>query len=355
MLCTNLKTVKQKSSVEFKCTSDLVFDTMVKFCIIIIFIVVVVVIAQLWITLRGNRCLPIVLVISILSLIPLVVKKSDCKNIVPVTHWGLPQGDFLYLQSPRLIQELCHWNITSDMTAFFPPLLALSAGENYWVFDAERPIRGPESIRTLGLSVSGIQAALRWGQDPSYNTYFFKSGSYWRFSPMENRVESIYPRSMQDWSGIPEDVDAAFRDVYGTTVQELETTHMLDRVVDPSAFILAAQMTWLFKKQLCKFYFTLVRYWFMLMIASSTAHKWLFFGLSFCFSGYAHFIRGRQYWKFDPVGMNSLEGYPRHIGMDFFGCSNVWGFKLFCCCCLFNLWRINLIHIYYFFLTMKRS
>lgn len=231
----------------------------------------------------------------------------------------------------------------------FPPLLALSAGENYWVFDAERPIRGPESIRTLGLSVSGIQAALRWGQDPSYNTYFFKSGSYWRFSPMENRVESIYPRSMQDWSGIPEDVDAAFRDVYGTTVQELETTHMLDRVVDPSAFILAAQMTWLFKKQLCKFYFTLVRYWFMLMIASSTAHKWLFFGLSFCFSGYAHFIRGRQYWKFDPVGMNSLEGYPRHIGMDFFGCSNVWGFKLFCCCCLFNLWRINLIHIYYVF------
>lgn len=121
MLCTNLKTVKQKSSVEFKCTSDLVFDTMVKFCIIIIFIVVVVAIAQLWITLRGNRCLPIVLVISILSLIPLVVKKSNCKNIVPVTHWGLPQGDFLCFQSPRLIQELSHWNITSDMTAFFPP------------------------------------------------------------------------------------------------------------------------------------------------------------------------------------------------------------------------------------------
>lgn len=45
-----------------------------------------------------------------------------------------------------------------------------------------------------------------------------------------------------------------------------------------------------------------------------------------CFSGYAHFIRGQQYWKFDPVGMNSLEGYPRYVGMDFFGCSNVWGF-----------------------------
>lgn len=119
----------------------------------------------------------------------------------------------------------------------------LAAGENYWVFDAERPIRGPESIRALGLSVSGIQAALRWGQDPSYNTYFFKSGSYWRFSPMENRVESIYPRSMQDWSGIPEDVDAAFRDVYGMTTEEVVTTNILGRVVDSFPFILAVQIT----------------------------------------------------------------------------------------------------------------
>uniref|UniRef100_A0A3Q3XAU3 Stromelysin-3 n=1 Tax=Mola mola TaxID=94237 RepID=A0A3Q3XAU3_MOLML len=126
-------------------------------------------------------------------------------------------------------------------------------GENYWVFDAERQIRGPESIRRLGLSVSGIQAALRWGHDPTYTTYFFKSGSYWRFSPRENRVESVYPRSMQDWSGIPGEVDATFRDNYG----------------------------------------------------------------------YAHFIRGRQYWKFDPVGMNSLEGYPRYVGGDFFGCRHV--------------------------------
>ena len=92
---------------------------------------------------------------------------------------------------------------------------SLSAGENYWVFDAERQIRGPESIRSLGLSESGIQAALRWGHDPNFNTYFFKSGSYWRFSPRENRIESVYPRSMQDWSGIPDDVDAAFRDIYG--------------------------------------------------------------------------------------------------------------------------------------------
>nr|XP_054587034.1 stromelysin-3 [Nothobranchius furzeri] len=88
-------------------------------------------------------------------------------------------------------------------------------GQNFWVFDAEKHVRGPESIRTWGLSISRIQAALRWGHDSNYNTYFFKSGSYWRFDPRQNRVESTHPRRMQDWSGIPNDVDAAFRDIHG--------------------------------------------------------------------------------------------------------------------------------------------
>ncbi|XP_010874548.1 stromelysin-3 isoform X1 [Esox lucius] len=125
-------------------------------------------------------------------------------------------------------------------------------GQSYWMFDAEKQITGPDSVQSLGLSVSHIQAALRVGQDSNYNTYIFMVGSYWRFSPEENRLDSAHPRSMQDWSGIPSDLDAAFQDQYG----------------------------------------------------------------------YANFIRGRQYWKFDPVVMNSLEGYPRYIGMDFFGCKN---------------------------------
>ncbi|XP_061586621.1 stromelysin-3 [Cololabis saira] len=125
-------------------------------------------------------------------------------------------------------------------------------GRNYWVFDAERQIRGPESLDSLGLFTPGIQAALRWGHDPNYNTYFFRSGSYWRFSPGENRVESTYPRSMQEFSDIPEDVDAAFRDA----------------------------------------------------------------------DGYAHFIRGQQYWKFDHH-MHLLRGYPRYLGMDYFNCRSL--------------------------------
>lgn len=37
--------------------------------------------------------------------------------------------------------------------------------------------------------------------------------------------------------------------------------------------------------------------------------------------GYAYFLRGRLYWKFDPVKVKALEGFPRLVGLDFFGCS----------------------------------
>lgn len=37
-------------------------------------------------------------------------------------------------------------------------------------------------------------------------------------------------------------------------------------------------------------------------------------------SGYAYFLRGRLYWKFDPVKVKALEGFPRLVGPDFFGC-----------------------------------
>lgn len=66
----------------------------------------------------------------------------------------------------------------------------------------------------------------------------------------------------------------------------------------------------------------------------------------FYLSGYAHFIQGRQYWKFDPVGMNSLEGYPRYIGVDFFGCRNVW---------VSNLWRIRLTFFFFFFFNNEEE
>ena len=83
------------------------------------------------------------------------------------------------------------------------------------MFDGERQITGPDSVRHLGLQVSDIQAALMWGEDKAQRTYFFKDGNYWRFNAQENRVELAHPRSMQDWRGVPNHIDAAFQDKYG--------------------------------------------------------------------------------------------------------------------------------------------
>lgn len=96
----------------------------------------------------------------------------------------------------------------------------LPVGQSYWVFDAERQITGPDSVRRLGLTVNDIQAALMWGEDKAQKIYFFKKGSYWRFNLKENRVDSPHPRSMRDWRGIPNDIDAAFQDRFGTVVTE---------------------------------------------------------------------------------------------------------------------------------------
>lgn len=83
------------------------------------------------------------------------------------------------------------------------------------MFDAERQITGPDSVHRLGLTVTDIQAALMWGEDKTQKIFFFKSGNYWRFNLLENRIDTTHARSMRDWRGIPNDIDAAFQDRYG--------------------------------------------------------------------------------------------------------------------------------------------
>ncbi|KAK2827677.1 hypothetical protein Q7C36_018603 [Tachysurus vachellii] len=87
--------------------------------------------------------------------------------------------------------------------------------QNYWMYDAEKQISGPDSVQRLGLPVNNIQAALMWGEDKSQKVYFFKGENYWRFNPQENWVDMSYARTMVDWRGIPNDIDAAFQDRYG--------------------------------------------------------------------------------------------------------------------------------------------
>ncbi|MGH0151435.1 UNVERIFIED_CONTAM: hypothetical protein FKN15_020159 [Acipenser sinensis] len=88
-------------------------------------------------------------------------------------------------------------------------------GHSYWIYDGERQVSGPNSVQSLGLPISDIQAALMWGPEKNKKIYLFKSGSYWRFNPAVERVDEVYPRSILDWRGIPMDIDAAFQDSYG--------------------------------------------------------------------------------------------------------------------------------------------
>ncbi|XP_068561844.1 stromelysin-3-like [Cebidichthys violaceus] len=88
-------------------------------------------------------------------------------------------------------------------------------GDSYWVFDAERKITGPDSVRQLGLPVTDIQAALKWEEDRVEKVYIFKMASYWPFDPQVNRIDDVHPRSVHKWGGVPGHIDAAFRDLYG--------------------------------------------------------------------------------------------------------------------------------------------
>ena len=42
-------------------------------------------------------------------------------------------------------------------------------------------------------------------------TYFFKKGKFYRFNPKSQSVDADYPKAIKDyWTGIPENIDAAF-------------------------------------------------------------------------------------------------------------------------------------------------
>lgn len=94
-------------------------------------------------------------------------------------------------------------------------MFLVGTGDQYWVFDAERKITGPDSVWNLGLPVTDIQAALKWHQDGIEKVYLMKSSSYWSLNPQQSRVDDIYPQSMWEWEGVPSHIDAAFQDRHG--------------------------------------------------------------------------------------------------------------------------------------------
>lgn len=70
----------------------------------------------------------------------------------------------------------------------------------------------------LGLPASPVQAALVWGAEKN-KIYIFSGGNYWRFNPHTRQVDNVYPRTMADWRGVPQEIDAAFQDELGQCQQ----------------------------------------------------------------------------------------------------------------------------------------
>lgn len=98
------------------------------------------------------------------------------------------------------------------------PFSASSPDSQYWIYDGERRVSGPTPIVELGLPASPVQAALVWGAEKN-KIYIFSGGNYWRFNPHTRQVDNIYPRTMADWRGVPQEIDAAFQDEFGQCQQ----------------------------------------------------------------------------------------------------------------------------------------
>uniref|UniRef100_A0A4W3JC41 Matrix metallopeptidase 11 n=1 Tax=Callorhinchus milii TaxID=7868 RepID=A0A4W3JC41_CALMI len=98
---------------------------------------------------------------------------------------------------------------------FFQVIFYLCSGARYWIYDGENQVSGPKFISELGLSANGIEAALKWALEKNEKILFFKGSDYWRFNMNTNHVDNIYPSSINDWRGIPHNIDGTFQDEYG--------------------------------------------------------------------------------------------------------------------------------------------
>lgn len=90
----------------------------------------------------------------------------------------------------------------------------INTGAQYWIYDGEKPVLGPEPLSKLGLQESPVHAALVWGPEKN-KIYFFRGGDYWRFHPRSQHVDNPVPRRATDWRGVPSEIDAAFQDAEG--------------------------------------------------------------------------------------------------------------------------------------------
>ncbi|CAL4065532.1 unnamed protein product, partial [Meganyctiphanes norvegica] len=89
-------------------------------------------------------------------------------------------------------------------------------GKTYYLCEGNRRLVTSGPLSDLGLpeDLPKLDAAFVWGHNG--RTYLFADTMYWRFDESIQHVELDYPRDMVMWSGVPYNVDSAFK-YNGTT------------------------------------------------------------------------------------------------------------------------------------------
>ncbi|XP_044897046.1 stromelysin-3 isoform X2 [Felis catus] len=214
-----------------------------------------------------------------------------------------------------------------------PPAVGPQAGVDDNEIAPLEPEVPPDACEITFDAVSTIRGEL----------FFFKVGFVWRLRG--GRLQPGYPAlASRHWQGLPSPVDAAFEDAQGHIWFFQGTQYWVYNgekpVLGPSPLSelgllgppIQAALAWGPEKNKI-YFFRDGDYWRFHLSTRRvdnpvprrvTDWRGVPSEIDAAFQdadGYAYFLRGRLYWKFDPVKVKALEGFPRLVGPDFFGCT----------------------------------
>ncbi|XP_022907784.2 matrix metalloproteinase-16-like [Onthophagus taurus] len=88
--------------------------------------------------------------------------------------------------------------------------IVIFAGKSYWIFNGGTFIEGsPLPLTTYGLPdyLDKIDAVQTWSKNSK--TYLYRGDRFWRYNETSKTIDEGYPKHMEAWPGVPQDLDAA--------------------------------------------------------------------------------------------------------------------------------------------------
>ncbi|XDV18583.1 hypothetical protein PO909_024242 [Leuciscus waleckii] len=84
-------------------------------------------------------------------------------------------------------------------------------GDKYWVFNEAKMEEGyPKTFKELGTGLPRDKLDAAVFYTPTGNTYFFRGTKYYRFNEESRSVDSDYPKPINVWQGVPDNIKGAF-------------------------------------------------------------------------------------------------------------------------------------------------